>query len=307
MEHSTRLYNSILCGIICETVGAQYENTPLGDPKLKVPPLPNKYYTDDTDMTLMLMKFFMENPDLKTLKTEMIHQHYGKHFDPRRGYSQRTRDLLYNLRNVGTVEPSPSKTNGCLMRSSALVPMSYKVESDIELIEVIKRCVYLTHNHEEAFYTVYLYIKTMQYLMFMNVELPHQIDVLIAYLKGLYAPENSKCAQLSLLLYLVKDETIDLAGFNKAMWGEDYVFHINAFECFVTALFLFLRNVGDPMRAFQECIEFGGDVDTVGKVLGDMLGIVYGLDWMPEEWKKIENHDHIESLIKTFLKNITVK
>lgn len=302
MDLQQRLYNSIFCGIICETVGAQYENVEMGGSALLEPILPNRRYTDDTDMTLLIMNYFTEH-SLSSLKTDDIHRFYGQHFDPSRGYSERTRKLLLQIRKGEQIQPSPSITNGCLMRASAMVPVFLNLEME-ELLLNIKRCVSYTHCHEESIYVVYLYIQTMKYLLKrLSDGQPIDSEHLLSFLQSLPSPVD-KHACFSLLNYLLKDPDLTLSGFNQAMWGKSYVFHIKAFECFITALFLFLRNLYIPWKALQECIQFGGDVDTVGKILGDMLGLTYGMGWLPKDWLRIENHEKIQSDIKLFLRTV---
>ena len=48
-------------------------------------------------------------------------------------------------------------------------------------------------------------------------------------------------------------------------------------------------------------INLGGDTDTIGAITGSMVGIIYGYDDIPEEWKKdLVKREYLEELSNKF-------
>ncbi len=54
----------------------------------------------------------------------------------------------------------------------------------------------------------------------------------------------------------------------------------------VTAFYFFLHYRGDFEPAMEDAINWGGDVDTVGAILGAMCGSYQGIDAIPSRWKE---------------------
>lgn len=296
MSIEERLFNTIYCGIVCETIGAQYENIPMKHSNLTKPIIPNRIYTDDTDMTMLIVRIFIKY-SLNELDSYTIHKLYSQYFDPKRGYSKRTRNQLLSIKRGEKAKPIQSNTNGCIMRASPMIALMWNL-NDEEMVLGIKKCISLTHDHPEAVYTTFLYIKTVKYLLSKR---NFTISDIISFIQGIPMDKEDKYQTFSLLKYLVNDKEITLENFNYMLWGKSYVFHITAFECYITALFLFLKNLGNPERALKECVVFGGDVDTVAKILGDFCGAVYGLEWLNKDWLNIEDSITIQHDIRNFL------
>jgi len=75
----------------------------------------------------------------------------------------------------------------------------------------------------------------------------------------------------------------------------------HALEAFPLSLFIFLRNIEDPQRAFLEAVnsygKFGGDTDAVGYLVGAYLGAYFGMSPFDTELvEKLEKVDYYISL-----------
>jgi len=75
----------------------------------------------------------------------------------------------------------------------------------------------------------------------------------------------------------------------------------HALEAFPLSLFIFLRNIEDPHRAFFEAVnsygKFGGDTDAVGYLVGAYLGAYFGMSPFDTELvEKLEKVDYYISL-----------
>jgi len=75
----------------------------------------------------------------------------------------------------------------------------------------------------------------------------------------------------------------------------------HALEAFPLSLFIFLRNIEDPHRAFFEAVnsygKFGGDTDAIGYLVGAYLGAYFGMSPFDTELvEKLEKVDYYISL-----------
>jgi ADP-ribosylglycohydrolase len=75
----------------------------------------------------------------------------------------------------------------------------------------------------------------------------------------------------------------------------------HALEAFPLSLFIFLRNIEDPQRAFFEAVnsygKFGGDTDAIGYLVGAYLGAYFGMSAFDSELvEKLEKVDYYISL-----------
>jgi ADP-ribosylglycohydrolase len=74
-----------------------------------------------------------------------------------------------------------------------------------------------------------------------------------------------------------------------------------ALEAFPLSLFIFLKNIENPQRAFFEAVnsygKFGGDTDAIGYLVGAYLGAYFGMSAFDTELvEKLEKVDYYISL-----------
>jgi ADP-ribosylglycohydrolase len=68
---------------------------------------------------------------------------------------------------------------------------------------------------------------------------------------------------------------------------------IRTSEAVAASLWAFLRYGDDPEECTIQAVNFGGDTDTIGAMVGAQLGSLYGSEWIPGRWyTQIENRRH---------------
>ena len=90
-------------------------------------------------------------------------------------------------------------------------------------------------------------------------------------------------------------------------------------EAIASAFYALLKYGNDPEMCLIQCVNWGGDADTIGCIVGALLGALYGRKWLlclfslsynlriPDRWfDKIENEkygrDYIVNISKQFNK-----
>lgn len=84
----------------------------------------------------------------------------------------------------------------------------------------------------------------------------------------------------------IKDETImgEIGAFGDAKGAGDV-----AVLC---AIFLLSKYANNPKLAITiPANSFGADTDTIGSMTGGLVGMLSGLDWIPIEWKLVQDYD----------------
>jgi hypothetical protein len=78
------------------------------------------------------------------------------------------------------------------------------------------------------------------------------------------------------------DEDALLELVEPSMFGR--VFQIRASEAVASALLAFARDCQRPDECLIRAVNWGGDADTVGCILGALLGAMHGTSWLPPRW-----------------------
>lgn len=92
--------------------------------------------------------------------------------------------------------------------------------------------------------------------------------------------------KLALVCRVVSDSTSDedalLQLVEPSMFGR--TFQIRASEAVASALLAFARDCQRPEECLIRAVNWGGDADTVGCILGALLGAMHGTSWLPPRW-----------------------
>jgi hypothetical protein len=92
--------------------------------------------------------------------------------------------------------------------------------------------------------------------------------------------------KLAIVCRVVTDGTSDedalLELVEPSMFGR--VFQIRASEAVACALLAFARHWQHPEECLIRAVNWGGDADTVGCILGALLGAMHGTSWLPPRW-----------------------
>lgn len=254
-------------------------------------------YTDDSEMTLAIIDF-LSNYNLN-IKTEDIMKYYIKYFEPFRGYSENTFNMFMQYISNNTYEISSRISNGGIMRVSPLILYYKKFNiDDNQLMNLIKIIHHPTHVNEEAIHTSYIYIKIL-------------IEFDKLYNKSDYNPEYNLQDEIkkiiinifnitkynirSKLEYIINNYDIDEYEGVDNLIGYDGIL---CYETLSVALWCVIKNIHmEPHKILGKGIFYGGDCDTIGSIIGQMTGILFGYKSVNKDWLK--NID-----MSIFLKNI---
>jgi poly(ADP-ribose) glycohydrolase ARH3 len=245
-------------------------------------------YTDDTEMTLALATSLVEKglaaPDDISLK-------YAEFYEARRGYGAAAHKVMGALlngadyRKTGRIEfPNGSFGNGGAMRI-APVGLAYRHASDDVLHQAVEAALLCTHVHPEAIDGAFIQARAVATLATTDpAELDRRrlLEVLLGQSKMFVVQRK-----LEILLEqpgegVSDDEVIYTVGNG-----------IRTSEAVAASLWAFLRYGDNPEECLIRGVNFGGDTDTIGAMVGAQLGSLYGLGWIPSRWyTQIENRRH---------------
>ena len=245
-------------------------------------------YTDDTEMTLALATSLVEKG---VADAEDISLKYAEFYESRRGYgaaAHRVMGALLNdadYRTTGRIQfPNGSFGNGGAMRI-APVGLAYRNASDDVLHHAVEAALLCTHVHPEAIDGAFIQAKAVATLATSDpngLDRRHFIEMLIGYSKTFVVQRK-----LEILLEqpdegVSDDEVIYTVGNG-----------IRTSEAVAASLWGFFRYGDNPEECLIRTVNFGGDTDTIGAMVGAQLGSLYGLEWIPSRWyTQIENRRH---------------
>ena len=179
--------------------------------------------------------------------------------------------------------------NGSLMR---ILPIAYyiyykNIADNQEIYSIIKDVSSITHAHEISVLGCYIYVKYV-------IELLKGIDKVQAY-KNIQNQDYSLFSDYAVSKYsrIIND---DIQNFQEdSISSSGYV--VSTLEA---VLWLFL-NAEDYNTTILKAVNLGDDTDTVGAIVGGLLGIQYGLDNIKESWKQqLKKYDYIVDLCSKF-------
>ena len=177
-----------------------------------------------------------------------------------------------------------SNGNGSLMRILPLVYYCYsKGYSEEKIYECVKRVSSITHKHEVSIMGCYIYV-------LYGIELLKGKTLEDAY-KEIQAKNYSYFSTACIERYnrilnedISKYDMVDIKS-------TGYV--VDTLE----ATFWCLLNTTMYKEAVVKSINLGNDTDTVGACTGGLAGIVYGVETIPEDWKKdLIKKEYVETL-----------
>ena len=183
--------------------------------------------------------------------------------------------------------------NGSLMRMLPIVYYIYykQIKDEKELYELVRNVSSITHSHEISVLGCYIY--TMYCLSLLEGK-----DKSGAY-EDIQKINYSMFSEYAINKYgrILKDNIAEVSEDDISSSG--YV--VSTLEA---VMWLFL-NAGDYNKTILKAANLGEDTDTVGAIVGGLLGIYYGIDRINDSWKKtLKRYDYIVDLCDTFDKVI---
>ncbi len=185
-----------------------------------------------------------------------------------------------------------SNGNGSLMR---ILPIAYfaieKKMKELEILDLVRKVSSITHAHEISILGCYIYVRYAMFLL-------NGKDKLAAY-NMTKAVDYTMFSEESRAAYerLIKG---DISKLNvNDIKSSGYV--VDSLEACIWVL---LKSE-NYKEAIIGAINLGEDTDTIGAITGGLAGIIYGYDYIPEEWKeKIARKDYLLDIFEEFSENI---
>mgnify|MGYP002623856011 CR=1 FL=1 len=185
-----------------------------------------------------------------------------------------------------------SNGNGSLMR---ILPIAYyaieKHLKDTEILELVRQISSITHAHEISILGCYIYVR---YVMFIL----NGKDKLAAY-------NMTKAVDYTMF----SEET--RAPYERLIKGDISKLNVNdikstgyVVDTLEACIWVLLKSE-NYKEAIIGAINLGGDTDTIGALTGALAGIIYGYDFIPEEWKnEIARKEYLLDIFEEFSENI---
>lgn len=283
-----KVYDAIIGLAVGDAFGVPYEFTPRESVKVNRDPIgygthnqPPGTWSDDTSMILATMDALTE----KELDPYVVGDNfvnwliYGKYTPHGRVFDVGCRTLiaLQHYRQTGHPLEEAEITdngNGSLMR---ILPLAF-LDCDDDLINEISA---LTHPHEISKACCRIYVKFAKAII-------DGCDNLEEKLIELNRDENE-----ILNIDAIFDSSI------KGIKSSGYV--VDSLEAALWS-FLHTKKYEDAIVA---AVSLGYDTDTIAAITGGIAGLYYGVESIPENWKKLANIDLIHKIIDKFVKNMS--
>ena len=211
--------------------------------------------------------------------------------------------------------------NGATMRILPHVIASAKTSNTTKLMQDVIKDTLITHGHPRAFLGATCYAYALDYLLRKDTVLEYG-ELVTAVIDGqndwgvILNPdvfgdwlsmahqheydfftewENTRARmvrhlefiRLSLKKGLILDDTkmlTDLECFGKTSGAGDVAA--------LAAIYLTSRYANNPSLGIKiPAFSFGADTDTIASITGGLLGMLNGTNWIPTEWKTVQDYD----------------
>ena len=270
-------------------------------PEFTGPPWLVGHFTDDTQMTLCVAQWLLDDP---SLSPELLLARLSAAHEPWRRYGPSTQSILRlyphhksHWRDLATVSfPHGSYGNGSVTR---VAPIGLAFHNDLaKASRIAVESSRPTHAHPLACQAAALHAVAIatavsqthfdanQYLHRARATLTHFADLLqdtSPYTRALDAIEqglaaSASCAELS--------QTLGTG--------------IAAFEAFPMALYCFLRHPYSFPDVLHQAIFIGGDTDTIASMAASLSAALLGTSAIPPHWlRSIHEEIHTPQTIQT--------
>lgn len=223
--------------------------------------------------------------------------------------------------------------NGVAMR---ILPHVYNNESEISFImkQVLLNGMY-THGHPRALIGALLYASAARYLISLDNTLQYGglIDYLLrnekewtevpeinnlttwtdCFKKVLnqdYFVEWNNIVKETVSYLSIAKESMELGVLDI---GDDVLTKIGCFDksvngagniTAVASIYIFSKYASNPTAAIIEAANLKkADTDTIASMVGGLVGSLYGREWIPVEWRMLQDYSMFEILVDELLSN----
>ena len=182
--------------------------------------------------------------------------------------------------------------NGSLMR---ILPIAYyaieKKLKEYEILELVRQISSITHAHEISVMGCYFYVRYVIFLLngkdkYSAYSMARCVDY------GMFKEETQEAYKR-----LIKDDISKVKVNDIKSTG--YI--VDTLEA---VIWVTLKSE-NYKEAVIGAINLGDDTDTIGALTGALAGIIYGYDFIPEEWKDaIAKKEYLMDIFEEFSENV---
>lgn len=179
--------------------------------------------------------------------------------------------------------------NGSLMR---ILPIAYYIyyrgiTDDLKIYEIVRDVSSITHAHEISVLGCYIYVRYC-------LELLNGNDKFKAY-------DMIQHLNYDMFSEYAKSKYVRILDENIAEVTQDDIATTGYVVSTLEAVMWSFLNSTDYNTTILKAINLGDDADTVGAILGGLLGMYYGIDSINPTWKQtLKKYDYIVDLCNNF-------
>ena len=182
--------------------------------------------------------------------------------------------------------------NGSLMR---ILPIAYyaieKKLKEYEILELVRQISSITHAHEISIMACYFYVRFIIFLL-------NGKDKFSAY-------SMAKCVDYAMFKEETQEAFARLIKEDITKYKLSDIKSSNYVADTLEAVIWVLLKSENYKEAVIGAINLGEDTDTIGALTGAAAGIVYGYDFIPEEWKdSLAKKEYLMDIFEEFSENI---
>lgn len=222
--------------------------------------------------------------------------------------------------------------NGAVMRILPHVIASAKTRNITELMTAVIKDTLITHGHPRAFLGATCYAYALDYLLRKDSVLEYG-ELISTVINGknvwgtfpdrdifedwLKCAANQKEYDFSktwedTLAQMLKQLEFISDSLKKGLMVDDKKI-LTELECFgsvggagnvaaLAALYLASRYANNPILGIKTpAFLFGIDTDTIASITGGLLGMLSGADWIPAEWRCVQDYDCLVQMTELLL------
>jgi ADP-ribosyl-[dinitrogen reductase] hydrolase len=253
------------------------------------------HYTDDTQMSIAIASIVVEEMEDVAkysdvdyekyrafhIDTTMLYKHWGTHrvaqrfldvfqADPRDTYSKRIYNALKDAKDgeglFKLLQPTraQSKGSGCAMRSLPLAVYEY----DGHVVDRAIAHSTVTHDTAEALLSA-MASGLIGHYYYWNKGPAHDVA---EYVQSVM--EHARMHVLNRPDWPAHYQTEEVKALEKLDWRKPWEGRVSSdgIPCVLAALTA-LKNTREPLQLLKECVNFGGDVDTVAAIAMGALSL----------------------------------
>ena len=259
-------------------------------------------WSDDTSMMIATIDSINSKNGIDLCDIALRFQAYKNHADytPYREVFGMGRTTISAIENFEANHDDPttcgltnieSNGNGSLMR---ILPIAYyavaKKMKDLEVLDLVTKISKITHAHEISIMGCYIYTRFAMFLL-------NNKDKYSAY-------SMTKCVDYTMFsedtikVYdrLLKEDITKLTI--KDIKSTGYI--VDTLE----AVFWVILQSDNYKESVIGAINLGNDTDTIGALTGGLAGIIYGIDFIPKEWRDIlARKEYLLDMFEEFVEN----